>query len=204
MYGGLGQVLPRTWLSAVRVDASPLARAILVVCSSMADNDKAIKDRLYLRNAGYFDWYDLIDGDDTCRHLPLIGGMGILMPARRVFSNQSMARDVTRSVSDVCGEIPLMRRWWKMRRGVCLGAQAAQVFSPVRQSRANAALSPSSSKLTHHHHHPPSLSYISATLAPIHIHRIHPSRLQLLAVPSIIHPFRPTASLSESHTLLEQ
>ena len=107
MYGGLGQVLPRTWLSAVRVDASPLARAILVVCSSMADNDKAIKDRLYLRNAGYFDWYDLIDGDDTCRHLPLIGGMGILMPARRVFSNQSMARDVTRSFQP--GQSPGLR-----------------------------------------------------------------------------------------------
>ena len=30
-------MLPRIWLSAVRVDASPLARAILVVCSSMAN-----------------------------------------------------------------------------------------------------------------------------------------------------------------------
>ena len=81
-----------------------------------------------------------------------------------------------------------------------LGAQAAQAFSPVG-SRAQTPLSPSKHWKLHHHHHPPSLSYSTTTdnLAPIHIHRLHSYRLQLLAVPSIIHPFRPTASRSKRH-----
>ena len=82
-------------------------------------------------------------------------------------------------------------------------AQAAQVFSPVGSSRANAALSLSQQAsytiiiiITRHHESHTTTTSTTTTSPPI----LFKNRLQLLAVPSTIHPPRPTASLSNPDT----
>ena len=80
------------------------------------------------------------------------------------------------------------------------GAQAAQVFSPVGSSRANAALSLSQQAsytiiiiITRHHESHTTTASTTTTSPPVHLKSI----LQLLAVPSTIHLSRPTVSLSK-------
>ena len=86
-----------------------------------------------------------------------------------------------------------------MRRVLgCTGGASLFPSSPVARKRRSATQQ-QWELLHHHHHHPPSLS-CTTTLAPIHIHRIHSNRLQLLAVPSITCRFRPTASPSNPYT----
>lgn len=72
-------------------------------------------------------------------------------------SNQSRARDVSSSVSDVCLGFHLCEGGGRGVRGVCLGAQAAQVFSPVGSRAQTPLCHPASTGsytiiiIAHHH-----------------------------------------------------